>query len=57
MYTKGKVRNEHVRQASKLEGPAKADEEARRQAAHAEQRYRSIALSNYKRCLQVSIRG
>jgi hypothetical protein len=40
-------------QESKIAKPVAADEAARKVAADAEVRYRSIAITNYKRCLQV----
>lgn len=38
---------------NRLLQPVKADEEARAQALQAEAQFRSIAIMNYKRCLQV----
>jgi hypothetical protein len=40
-------------QEAKIAKPVAADEAARKAAADAEVRYRSIAITNYKRCLQV----
>jgi len=40
-------------QMNRLLQPVKADEEARAQALQAEAQFRSIAIMNYKRCLQV----
>lgn len=45
----------HLTQISRALQTVTMDEEARQHAALTEMRYRSIAITNYKRCLQVCV--